>query len=195
MKSKTAFDEGNTYLGRVDTLSVAPPCTVASLKSRIVKVEGIVDREIQMFEDTDGEALMKDADRASFLSETFPGCLEDDPLALVFAPKTLGQGSIMTRPIRTNSSCGEYNRQKLARRIHMLVIQAPNAQSISTWHAFDIGEILHTDGVKATKPYFSTDGSISGILLSRFLFFLVISLLSRPLSRLHGNKLCWKTGV
>ena len=52
---------------------MAPPYTVASLKSRIAKAEGIADREIQLFEDTDGEALMKDADRAPFLAETFPG--------------------------------------------------------------------------------------------------------------------------
>ena len=99
MNSKTAFDKSNTGLGRVDTLSVAPPYTVASLKSRIAKAEGIVHREIQMFEDTDGEALMKDADRISFLSERFPGCLEDDPLALVYRPNTPGQRSTMTKPI------------------------------------------------------------------------------------------------
>ena len=103
-----AFDKSNACLGRIDTLSVAPPYTVASLKSRIAKAEGIADREIQLFEDTDGEALMKDADRAPFLAETFPGCLEDDPLALVYGPKTLGQGSTgMTRPIRSKIQCGE----------------------------------------------------------------------------------------
>ena len=87
MNSKTAFDKSDTCLGRVDTLSVAPPYTVASLKSRIVKAEGIgrretvrrrfqlfkysdderpredADRESQWSEDTDGEALTKDADR------------------------------------------------------------------------------------------------------------------------------------
>jgi len=107
VNSKTTFNKNNTCLGRVDTLSVAPPYTVASLKSRIAKAEGIVDREIQLFEDTNGEALMKDADRASFLSETFPGCLEDDPLALVYGPKTLGQKSTMTRPIRGNYDTSE----------------------------------------------------------------------------------------
>ena len=107
MNSKTAFDKSNTGLGRVDTLSVAPPYTVASLKARIVKVEGIVDREIQLFEDTDGEALMKDADRASFIAETFPGCLENDPLALVYGAKTLDQKSTMTKPIRANCQGSE----------------------------------------------------------------------------------------
>ena len=107
MNSKTGFDRNDTSLGRIDTLSVAPPYTVASLKSRIAKAEGIVNWEIQLFEDTDGEALMKDADRASFLSETFPGCIEDDPLALVYGPKTLGQGSTMTEPIRAIRECSE----------------------------------------------------------------------------------------
>ena len=107
MKSKTAFDESNTYLGRVDTLSVAPPYTVASLKFRISKAEGIVDQELQLFEDADDEALMKDADRASFLAETFPGCRQDGPLAFVYGPKTLGQGSTMTMPIQATSECSE----------------------------------------------------------------------------------------
>ena len=107
MNSKTAFDKSNTYLGHVDALSVAPPYTVASLKSRIAKAEGIVDQEIQLFEDTDGEALMNGADRVSFLSETFPGCVEDDPLALVYGPNTPAQRSIMTKPIQTNGTCSE----------------------------------------------------------------------------------------
>jgi len=72
---------------------------VASLKSCIAKAEGIADQEVQLFKDTEGEVLMKDTDRASFLAETFPGCLEDDPLALVYGPKTLSQKSTMTRLI------------------------------------------------------------------------------------------------
>ena len=107
MKSKTAFNGNDASLGRVDTLSVAPPYTVASLKFCIAKAEHIGDREFQLFEDTDGEALMKDADRAFFLAENFPGCLEDDPLSIVYRPKKLGQGSTMTRPIRTNTYYSE----------------------------------------------------------------------------------------
>ena len=107
MNSKTAFDKNNTCLGRIDTVSVAPPYTVSSLKSRIAKAEGIVDGEIKLFKDIDGEALMKDADRASFHSETFPGCLEDDPLALVYGPNKPGQRSTMTKPIRANFKVSE----------------------------------------------------------------------------------------
>ena len=77
----------------------------------------------------------------------------------------------------------------------MLVIQGPSAQNISTWHAYDIGEILHTDGVKVTKPYITSNGGLEGILFSLSLFFLAISLLQRQLYRLHGNKLGWKSGM
>ena len=107
MNSKTAFDKSNTCLGRVDTVSVAPPYTAASLKFRIAKVEGIVDGEIHLFKDIDGEALMKDADRVSFHSGTFPGCLEYDPLALVYGPNTPGQRSTMTQPIRAHRKISE----------------------------------------------------------------------------------------
>ena len=97
---KTAIDRNDASLGHVDTLSIAPPYSVASLKSCIAKAEGIIDQEIQLFEDTYGEAIMKDADRASFLAETFPSCLQDNPLALVHGPKALAPGSTMTRPIQ-----------------------------------------------------------------------------------------------
>jgi hypothetical protein len=85
--SKAAFDENDTFLGRIDTLSIAPPYTVAFLKARIMKVEGIIDRAIQLFEDTNGEVRMNDADRAPFYAETFPGCIEDYPLAVVYSSK------------------------------------------------------------------------------------------------------------
>jgi hypothetical protein len=85
--SKAPFDESDTFLGRIDTLSVPPPRTVASLKARIMKVEGIADPDVQLFENTDAEALMKDADHTPFFSETFPGCVEDDPLAVVCGRK------------------------------------------------------------------------------------------------------------
>ena len=84
VNSKTAFDINDASLGRVDTLSVAPPYTVAALKSRIVKAEGIFSWEIRLFEDSDGEILMKDVDKSSFLAETFPGFLEDEALTLVY---------------------------------------------------------------------------------------------------------------
>jgi hypothetical protein len=107
VNSKTAFDKSDACLGYVDTLSVAPPHTVASLKSRIMKVEGIQDQKIQLFEDINGKVLMKDTDRALFFAETFPGCAEDDPLAVVYDSKTPGSTSTMTKAIRAKSSYSE----------------------------------------------------------------------------------------
>jgi hypothetical protein len=107
VNSKAAFNESDTSLGRIDTLSIAPPCIVASLKSRIVKVEGIEDQDIQLFEDTHGEILMNDADRAPFFAETFPACIEDYPLAVVYGPKTPSSTSTMTKAIRAKYSFSE----------------------------------------------------------------------------------------
>ena len=73
----------------------------------------------------------------------------------------------------------------------MLVIQGPSAENIPAWHAYDVGEILHTDGVKVTKRYIGQ----SGILSLRSLVFLVTSLLQSRFDRLHGNKLGWNSGM
>ena len=77
----------------------------------------------------------------------------------------------------------------------MLVIQGPGAENIPTWHAYDVGEILHTDGVKVTKPYIFSANGPEVILFSRSPFFMVVSLLQSRLYRLHGNKLGWNWHV
>ena len=65
-------------------LSVAPPHTVASLKSRIVKIEGtILYQNMQIFKNMDGEELMNDNDHLAFQADSYPGCEEDDPIAIV----------------------------------------------------------------------------------------------------------------
>jgi hypothetical protein len=58
--TKMSFDTDDEFLGRVDTLSVTPPHTVASLGSRIASAESVVKNKIQLFKDTDGDALMND---------------------------------------------------------------------------------------------------------------------------------------
>ncbi|KIJ96623.1 hypothetical protein K443DRAFT_106943 [Laccaria amethystina LaAM-08-1] len=105
--SKAPFDESDTFLGRIDTLSVPPPRIVASLKARIMKVEGIAYPDVQLFENTDAEALMKDADHTPFFVETFPGCVEDDPLAVVCGRKTPRSTSTMTQSIRAKCEFSE----------------------------------------------------------------------------------------
>jgi hypothetical protein len=128
--SKTAFDESDTFLGRIDTLSVAPPRTVDFIKSRIMKVEGVVDQKIQLFENTDGKVLMSDTDCAPFFAETFPGCIEDNPLAFVYVSKIPSSTSTMTKAIQAKYEF------------------TPN--SYFGWHGYRAGDILHTDGVKVT---------------------------------------------
>lgn len=103
MISKAAFDESDTFLGHVDTLSVAPPRIVTSLKSRIMKVEGIArSTDVQLFVNTDAEALMKDEDHTPFFAETFSGCTEDDPLAVVCGS---GMSSTSTMMLRIRAKC------------------------------------------------------------------------------------------
>ena len=81
--TKMSFDTDDEFLARVDTLSVTPPHTVASVGSRIASAEGVVKNKIQLFKDTDGDALMNDNDQLSLLAQTYPGCAEDDPIAIV----------------------------------------------------------------------------------------------------------------
>ena len=73
-------------------LSVSPPHTVASLKSRIVKTEGtILNQNMQIFKDIDGEELMNDKDHLSLQADTYPGCEEDDPIAIVCGETPVNQ--------------------------------------------------------------------------------------------------------
>ncbi|EDQ99237.1 uncharacterized protein LACBIDRAFT_335221 [Laccaria bicolor S238N-H82] len=102
---RAPFDKRDISLGCIDTLSITPPRTVASLKSRIVNVEGTSNQEIQLFEDTNGEVLMNDADHLPLFSETFSGCLEADPLAVVYVSKTPSSRSTMTKAIRAKYDC------------------------------------------------------------------------------------------
>jgi hypothetical protein len=73
-------------------LSVAPPHTVASLKSRIIKTEGtIVNQNMQIFKDIDGEEVMNNKDHLSFQTDTYPGWEEDDPIAIVCGEAPVNQ--------------------------------------------------------------------------------------------------------
>ena len=73
-------------------LSVAPPHTVASLKSRIVKAEGtILYQNMQIFKNMDAEELMNDNDHLAFQADSYPGCEEDDPIAIVCGETPVNQ--------------------------------------------------------------------------------------------------------
>ena len=90
-KSKTSFDESDASLGRINTLLVAPPRTVGSLKACIAKIEGLVTpghalyNDMELFEDMGSKTSTNDSDFLSFIGDTYPGSNEWDPVALVNA--------------------------------------------------------------------------------------------------------------
>ena len=89
--AKTSFDESDVSLGRINTLSIAPPHTAGSLKACIAKAEGLVTpghalyKDMELFENMNGDAAMSDADVISFLGDAYPGSHGGDPVALVNA--------------------------------------------------------------------------------------------------------------
>ena len=90
--SKTSFDENTPSLGRVNTLAVPPPHTIASLKNHLIKSENILGRDVQIFDDEDGESPMNDTDVIALLSDSFPGCMEHQPIAVTYE----GQGASLS---------------------------------------------------------------------------------------------------
>ena len=83
--SKTSFDENDSSLGRINILSIPPPHSVASLKSRLSKAEGASGRSCQLFEDEGGEITMKDDDIITSLTNSYPGASEEEPIAVVYS--------------------------------------------------------------------------------------------------------------
>ena len=86
--SKTPFDENDPSLGRVNTLSIPPPHTVSCLKNFVIRSEGISGHNVQLFEDEGSESAMKDSDTLALLSDTFPGFIEDQPIAITYESGT-----------------------------------------------------------------------------------------------------------
>ena len=86
--SKTSYSESDPSLGRVNTLSVPPPHTVSCLKNFIIMSEGISGHNVQLFEDEGSESAMNDSDALTLLSDTFPGFIEDQPMAITYESGT-----------------------------------------------------------------------------------------------------------
>ena len=86
--SKTSFDKNNPSLGRVNTLSVPPPHTVSSLKNCIIISEDLSGHNVQLFEDGASDSAMNDSDALTLLSDTFPGFVEDWPIAITYESGT-----------------------------------------------------------------------------------------------------------
>ena len=86
--SKRSFDESIPSLGRVNTLSVPPPHNVSSLKNLIIASEDLSGHDVQLFEDERSASAMNDSDALTLLSDTFPGFIEDQPIAITYESGT-----------------------------------------------------------------------------------------------------------
>ncbi|EDR06553.1 uncharacterized protein LACBIDRAFT_328793 [Laccaria bicolor S238N-H82] len=85
--SKTSFDSEEFSLGRINILSVAPPRTVARLKSRVMQAEGLSSfwYNIQLFKDIDGEVPMNGNDPVCHpQAYNYPGCVADEPITIIY---------------------------------------------------------------------------------------------------------------
>ena len=102
--SKTTFDHSEPCLGRIDTLSVPPPYTISSLKRCLIQAEKYADRELQLFEEDDGETMMNDSDRIALHADTyFLGSSEDNPIALVSKSTPVP----FSKKLRANAACSK----------------------------------------------------------------------------------------
>ena len=103
--SKTSFDQNTPSLGRVNTLAIPPPHTIASLKNHLTKSVNILGHDVHIFDDEDGESPLNDTDAIALLSDSFPGCMEDQPMAVTHE----GQGaSLSSQPLLVSTLNHEF---------------------------------------------------------------------------------------
>ncbi|EDQ98971.1 uncharacterized protein LACBIDRAFT_335496 [Laccaria bicolor S238N-H82] len=88
--SKTSFDQNTPSLGRVNTLAIPPPHTLASLKNHLIKSENILAPNVQIFQDEDSESPLYDTDVIALVSNSFLGCTEDQPIAVTYEVQGAG---------------------------------------------------------------------------------------------------------
>ncbi|EDR00779.1 uncharacterized protein LACBIDRAFT_333821 [Laccaria bicolor S238N-H82] len=132
--SKTSFDESDSSLGRIDIFTIPPPHTVASLKDRLIHVEGVLGHDVQLLENEDGEVTLNDGDVISLLTDNCPGSKEGQPIVFTYARN----GSDKTTAPGTHPS---FSKRLTASR------NWAGASHDAAWHSVAAGEILQTDGV------------------------------------------------
>ena len=71
-------------MGRLDIFTIPPPHTVASLKDRLVHIEGVSGNDVQLLENEDGEVTLNDDDVIALLTDNFPGSTEDQPIVFTY---------------------------------------------------------------------------------------------------------------
>ena len=77
----------DTSLGRINVFSIPLPHNGTSLKARISKAEKVLAENVKLFKDNSGENTLNDNDDVDFLSDTYPGVVVDDPVAVVCRPQ------------------------------------------------------------------------------------------------------------
>jgi hypothetical protein len=111
--SKTSFDESDPSLGRINTFTIPPPHTVASLKDCLVHVEGVSGHDVQLLENEDGEVTLNDGDAIAFLTDNFPGSKEGQPIVFTFAQSasdktTAPESPAFSKRLTATSNWGEW---------------------------------------------------------------------------------------
>ena len=83
--SKTSFDESDSSLGRIDIFTIPPPHKVASLKDRLIHVEGVSGHDVQLLENDDGEVTLNDGDAIALLTDNCLGSKEGQPIVFTYS--------------------------------------------------------------------------------------------------------------
>jgi hypothetical protein len=154
MTSKTHFDEDDTSLGRVDVLSITPLRTVSSLKSRLLKAEGCLGDDGQLFENMGSDSSIDDTDLLTLLGDDYPGSTEDQPMAIVCKKRQL----IMSPPATSSifkENQGKDNRESVhwAYCATIMMTLFPGYIYYPTnWLPISTGEVFFTDGIVIEHP-------------------------------------------
>jgi len=160
--SKTAFKKGDSSLGRFEALAIAPPHTVASVKTCLLKIEGISFLSFatsQLFAVMNSEAPMKDNTPLQFLTRPYPGCVGDNPMAfIVDAPQEYR--------VKAKYSCGEFHKYLPS---PLTKCSAPIDRSTAdpSWLSIAEREVLTTNGIITPRAYKPNKASGKGTCFSK----------------------------
>ena len=83
--SKTSFDKSDSSLGRIDIFTIPPPHTVASLKDRLIHIEGVSGHDVQLLENDNGEITLNDGDTIALLTDNCLGSKEGQPIVFTYS--------------------------------------------------------------------------------------------------------------
>lgn len=134
--STRSFNENDVSLGRVHVLRVPLPHTGASLRTYLAKIQGVMNRHTQLFEDEGRNTTLEDGDSLALLSGACPGIPENAPLAFVH------REMIAPEP-------------KFPKQLKALLAR-DWGNTDPAWHSTTPGEIFETDGVPKIQRYTGT---------------------------------------